>query len=71
MISMDGRDNVLIERLWRSIKYEEICLHAYDSRQYRTPMYRAIHWLLQRAPVTFIARQARPEGGLLRLAAGD
>lgn len=35
MISMDGRgswrDNVFIERFWRSIKYEEIYLHAYDS----------------------------------------
>jgi len=34
-ISMDGkgcwRDNVFIERLWRSIKYEEVYLHAYDS----------------------------------------
>jgi putative transposase len=34
-ISMDGRgawkDNVFVERLWRSIKYEEICLRAYDS----------------------------------------
>ena len=34
-ISMDGkgawRDNVFIERLWRSIKYEEIYLRAYAS----------------------------------------
>jgi putative transposase len=34
-ISMDGRgswrDNVFVERLWRSIKYEEIYLRAYDS----------------------------------------
>ena len=34
-ISMDGkgswRDNVLVERLWRSIKYEEIYLRAYDT----------------------------------------
>jgi putative transposase len=34
-ISMDGkgcwRDNVIIERLWRSIKYDEVYLHAYDS----------------------------------------
>ena len=25
------RDNVFIERLWRSVKYEELCLHAYDT----------------------------------------
>ena len=34
-ISMDGngawRDNVFVERLWRSVKYEEIYLRAYDT----------------------------------------
>lgn len=34
-IRMDGkgawRDNVFIERLWRSVKYEEVYLHAYGS----------------------------------------
>jgi putative transposase len=34
-ISMDGkgawRDNVFVERFWRTIKYEEVYLHAYDS----------------------------------------
>ena len=34
-ISMDGkgawRDNVFVERLWRSVKYEEVYLHAYDT----------------------------------------
>ena len=34
-ISMDGKgrcmDNVFIERLWRSLKYEEVYLHAYAS----------------------------------------
>jgi putative transposase len=34
-ISMDGkgawRDNVFVERLWRTVKYEEIYLKAYDS----------------------------------------
>ncbi len=34
-ISMDGqgcwRDNVFIERLWRSVKYEEVYLHAYET----------------------------------------
>jgi len=34
-ISMDGRgswcDNVFVERLRRSVKYEEVYLHAYDS----------------------------------------
>lgn len=34
-ISMDGKgratDNIFIERLWRSVKYEDIYLHAYES----------------------------------------
>ena len=34
-ISMDGRgcalDNVFVERLWRSVKYEEIYIREYDS----------------------------------------
>ncbi len=34
-LSMDGkgawRDNLFVERLWKSIKYEEVYLHAYDS----------------------------------------
>lgn len=34
-ISMDGRgawrDNVMVERLWRTVKYEEVYLRAYDS----------------------------------------
>ena len=34
-ISMDGkgawRDNVVVERFWRSIKYEEVYIHAYTK----------------------------------------
>ena len=34
-ISMDGRgraiDNVFVERLWRSVKYEEVYLHSYED----------------------------------------
>jgi putative transposase len=34
-ISMDGRgrfaDNIFVERLWRSVKYEEVYLKAYQS----------------------------------------
>jgi putative transposase len=32
---MDGRgralDNIFVERLWRSVKYEDIYLHAYED----------------------------------------
>lgn len=35
IISMDGKgratDNIFIERLWRSVKYEHVYLHAYES----------------------------------------
>jgi hypothetical protein len=35
MISMDGKgrcmDNIFVERLWRSLKYEEVYLNAYVS----------------------------------------
>ncbi len=34
-LSMDGRgawrDNVFVERLWKSVKYERVYLHAYES----------------------------------------
>ena len=34
-ISMDGKgrwiDNVFVERIWKSVKYEEIYLHGYDT----------------------------------------
>jgi putative transposase len=34
-LSMDGkgcwRDNIIIERFWRSLKYEEVYLRAYES----------------------------------------
>ena len=34
-VSMDGKgsciDNFVVERLWRSLKYEEVYLHAYDT----------------------------------------
>jgi len=34
-ISMDGkgcwRDNVFVERLWKTVKYEHVYLHAYDT----------------------------------------
>ena len=34
-VSMDGKgrwiDNVFVERLWRSVKYEDLYLHAYET----------------------------------------
>jgi putative transposase len=54
-ISMDGkgswRDNVFIERLWRSVKYEDIYLRAYDSASaVRTGLNRYFNFYNSRRP---------------------
>jgi putative transposase len=54
-ISMDGkgawRDNVFVERLWRSVKYEEIYLKAYDSvREARSSIGKYLAFYNQKRP---------------------
>ena len=54
-ISMDGkgswRDNVFVERLWKSVKYEEVYLHAYDSvAEARQGLHRYFSFYNQRRP---------------------
>ncbi len=54
-ISMDGRgrfmDNIFIERLWRSIKYEEVHLKAYaDGREARDSIGRWMDFYNHRRP---------------------
>lgn len=54
-ISMDGRgrwrDNVIVERFWRSIKYEEVYLHAYaDGREATAGIERYIELYNSRRP---------------------
>jgi len=54
-ISMDGkgawRDNVFVERLWRSVKYEEVYLRAYDSvREARASIGRYLNFYNGRRP---------------------
>jgi putative transposase len=54
-ISMDGkgawRDNVFVERLWRSVKYEEVYLRAYDSvGDARTSIGRYLNFYNDRRP---------------------
>ena len=54
-ISMDGkgawRDNVFVERLWRSIKYEEVYLRAYASvTEARTGIGRYLNFYNTRRP---------------------
>lgn len=48
-LSMDGRgawrDNVFVERLWRSVKYERVYLRAYDSvSAARADLAQYLHW---------------------------
>ena len=54
-ISMDGkgawRDNVFVERLWRSVKHEEVYLKAYDSvPEARTSIGRYLDFYNNRRP---------------------
>jgi len=54
-ISMDGkgawRDNVFVERLWRSVKYEEVYLRAYESvSEARTSIGRYLNFYNGRRP---------------------
>jgi putative transposase len=54
-ISMDGRgawrDNVFVERLWRSVKYEEVYLRAYDTAsEARTSIGRYLDFYNRRRP---------------------
>ena len=56
-ISMDGRgrwpNNVLVIRLWRSIKYEEVYLHAYNTvSEARAGIARYIDFFNARRPHT-------------------
>jgi len=48
-ISMDGRgrvfDNIFVERLWRTVKYEEVYLHSYETvRDVRANLTRYFHF---------------------------
>ncbi len=61
-ISMDGRgrwmDNVFIERLWRSLKYECVYLHAFETGTGTAGGADRVDRLLQRPPPTFDAGRA-------------
>jgi putative transposase len=61
-ISMDGkgcwRDNVFVERLWKTIKYEEVYLHAYDTvSAAKDSLTRYIGFYNGRRPHTALDRQ--------------
>lgn len=61
-ISMDGRgcwrDNVFVERLWKSVKYEEVYLRAYDSvSQAKTSISRYFDFYNNRRPHSSLDRK--------------
>ena len=63
-ISMDGkgswRDNVFVERLWRSVKYEEVYLHAYDSvSEARASLGRYLDFYNRGARIRALTRERR------------
>ena len=60
-ISMDGkgawRDNVFVERLWKSVKYEEVYLNAYESvSQARTSLTKYFEFYNCRRPHSSLDR---------------
>jgi putative transposase len=77
-ISMDGRgrwmDNVFIERLWRSLKYECVYLYAFETgSELRAGLAKWIYYYNARRPHSALAGQtpdeAYEDGGVLKLAA--
>jgi putative transposase len=77
-ISMDGRgrwmDNVFIERLWRTLKYECVYLHAFETgSELRAGLSRWIGYYNARRPHSSLAgrtpNEAYGESGMEKLAA--
>jgi putative transposase len=71
-ISMDGkgawRDNVFVERLWRSVKYEEVYLRAYDSvSDARTSIGRYLDFYNGRRPHSSLDRRTPDQAYFNRL----
>jgi putative transposase len=65
-ISMDGRgrahDNIFVERLWRTVKYEEVYLHEYASpREARLGLTRYLNFYNQERPHQALGYQTPAE----------
>ena len=65
-ISMDGkgcwRDNVFVERLWKSIKYEEVYLKAYDTvAEARASLSRYLDFFNRQRPHSSLDRKTSDE----------
>jgi len=71
-ISMDGkgswRDNVFVERLWRSVKYEEVYLRAYASvAEARASIASYLRFYNSRRPHSSLDRQTPDQAYFNRL----
>lgn len=71
-ISMDGkgawRDNVFVERIWRSVKYEEVYLRAYDTvTEARASIGRYLGFYNARRPHSSLDRQTPDQAYFTRL----
>jgi putative transposase len=71
-ISMDGkgrwRDNVFVERIWRTIKYEEVYLRAYQSvHEARTSLGRYIEFYNRSRPHSSLERKTPDQAYFNRL----
>ena len=71
-ISMDGkgswRDNVFVERLWRSVKWEEVYLRAYDTvSEARTSVGRYLEFYKRGRPHSSLDRRTPDQAYFNRL----
>jgi len=68
-ISMDGKgrflDNIFVERLWRSLKYECVYLHAWETGSEARGRRQKVDGLLQSQAPTFCAWRTTTCHGLL------
>jgi putative transposase len=65
-LSMDGRgawrDNVIVERLWKSVKYERVYLYAYDSvTEARKSIMEYMGWYNKSRPHSSLGRKTPEE----------
>ena len=65
-LSMDGRgawrDNVFVERLWKSVKYERVYLYAYDSvTEARTSIMQYMGWYNRSRPHSSLGKKTPDE----------
>ena len=74
-LSMDGRgawwDNVFVERLWKSVKYERVYLHAYGSvSEARQSIMQYMEWYNRSRPHSRLDNQTPDEAYAVMLPTG-